>query len=378
MDNPLFYQGSKSSPFINSRSHRDNVSIVHLPQNAFSALRWQQQQKRSRISKRVDKIIQGVPSNKENIFILNNGITELSGEAGTGKTQICLDYCASLALRRKKSLYIAMGSSNFTWRTLRLERILKERMSSHTQEFMENHVFDTKHLMENIIFKSVTNIDHFRGLLGFETVYRKIYHRDRPSFQNKKRELEDLLTSMCDRGDPVEVIIIDSIGALFRTPDDVHKPNSTNSYSGPNSNMELGFVHARAKILFQASGVLKRLSDQYDVPILVVNEVTSLDPKTNSSLLNESYSTPNRPSLGLAWSCCINHRYRLTRQEEACTVYTQSSSEESYKRFTIKDSPIKFKRQIYLDFSPRIRADPHEPIAHFKIDSSGVHWKQIT
>jgi len=62
--------------------------------------------------------------------------------------------------------------------------------------------------------------------------------------------------------------------------------------------------------------VLKRLSDEFDTPIVCVNQVTdqfSSDDSSPATIL---------PTLGLLWSNCVNMRLLLTRRELPSTGAT--------------------------------------------------------
>ena len=83
------------------------------------------------------------------------------------------------------------------------------------------------------------------------------------------------------------VIVLDSIGALFRFSD----------------NEDAGFFYKRSMIFFKLAAKLKMMSDMFSVPIIIINQVTG----TERGVI---------PALGLSRSSCVNTRFLLTRWEK--------------------------------------------------------------
>ena len=110
----------------------------------------------------------------------------------------------------------------------------------------------------------------------------------------------------------LSLVVIDSMSALFR--------GEQNSKS---SAME------RSSRLFTAAQKMKKLSQQYRIPFVVINQVTSYfqNPSAhcNPAMLPQNVV----PALGLTWSNCVNTRYLLARYEKS----NQNSNLEKSKRY---------------------------------------------
>lgn len=97
----------------------------------------------------------------------------------------------------------------------------------------------------------------------------------------------------------VRLVVVDSVGALFRTHLDDDLPR-------------------RAELLVELAAEMKRLSDSMDVAFVVVNQVTDTvdDPTAADAASAASVAAApgaKRAALGLAWSHCVNTRILLSR-----------------------------------------------------------------
>jgi hypothetical protein len=99
----------------------------------------------------------------------------------------------------------------------------------------------------------------------------------------------------------IGLIVIDSMAGLFRISEDQQSPS---------------WYVQRSGLLFQVAAQLKKLSIQYHVPIVVVNQVTSGGEHGKTI-----------PALGLTWSHCINARYLISRKEEYFTIKDEVQQE---------------------------------------------------
>lgn len=90
----------------------------------------------------------------------------------------------------------------------------------------------------------------------------------------------------------IAIIIIDSIAGVFRGEHESHQETA-----------------ARAGILNRLASTLRKLSDQLNAPVVVINQVTDL------VLPHLSLDAPRVvvPALGLAWSCHVLVRLLLSR-----------------------------------------------------------------
>ncbi|XP_024515864.1 DNA repair protein XRCC3 homolog [Selaginella moellendorffii] len=113
--------------------------------------------------------------------------------------------------------------------------------------------------------------------------------------------LERVLNQQQRRERPVRLLLIDSVAASFRS-------NRTE-------------MVIRSRSLFQLSAKLKKLAHDYDVAVLVTNQVMDcVDGSKGIQIGNllELVSSGRRiaPALGLSWAHCINTRLFLSRRDE--------------------------------------------------------------
>jgi len=105
----------------------------------------------------------------------------------------------------------------------------------------------------------------------------------------------------------IALIVFDGIAGFFRFSDPLFQFQKNNST----------FHQQRGARLLHISSQLRRLSDLYDVPILITNQVTaSIPPNGTSSSSMNPYEQQVVPALGLAWSNCVTTRYILQRKNE--------------------------------------------------------------
>ena len=253
---------------------------------------------------------------EEGIWELDTGITELAGCAGSGKTQASLSLCATCVLtplrypcldnldpastlsranvheihnNHYRSIYISMGEGmRAVSIALRLEKMLRARL---------------KKVDSNEMTEILTRI----GLLTLrnEEDFVEFVEKDLPRLlagQNQNTRQHD---AHRPRPSKIGLIVFDGIAGFFRFSDPVF-PHSRNSM----------FHKQRSSKLLQVSSNLRKLSDVYDVPILITNQVTACIPPTEGSgSANASLSQEQVvPALGLAWSNCVSTRILLRRE----------------------------------------------------------------
>ena len=102
----------------------------------------------------------------------------------------------------------------------------------------------------------------------------------------------------------IKILILDSIADLYR---------GGGAYGG-------GAVEAKAQ-LFHIAALLKKLSHQFQVPVLVINQVVAVvQSKQNvvGTRLSSILPLPRdglKPALGLSWANCVNTSYLTSRKE---------------------------------------------------------------
>lgn len=239
-------------------------------------------------------------------------ITELSGESGSGKTQLSLQLllCAQLPLSLggllSSSLYL---HSELPYPFRRFEQLSKAFYLSYPQVF-ESY----KCVCDNVLVQELHSAEHlFEVLLKLDSTLAE---------SHKKM--------------PIKLIVIDSIAALFRsefenTPFDLRR---------------------RSSLFFKISSKLKLVAKRYEVAVLVTNQV--VDVMRSSGDLNGLkignfdylYSSGRRvcPALGISWANCVNSRLFLSINEE---VTGNATGEDNLLCKRIK-------RQMHVVFAPHL------------------------
>ncbi|KAJ6242614.1 DNA repair protein rad57 [Anaeramoeba flamelloides] len=206
----------------------------------------------------------------------NGGLIEIYGEAGCGKTNFCLQLLCQAQLPEivggfgGKPIYISSEGYGY------MDRLLQ--LSEHYVEKYSDLFKKSEDLINEIAVESVSSIDQL-----LVTINKLI-----PNLES---------------GD-YKLIIIDSIASIMR----------------------VGIEQAisRAKTLLQIATKLKYISSTYNIPIILVNQVSAVireEVNLNKSmydsndpfLLLPSYSDKSTPALGLVWSNCINTRICFKR-----------------------------------------------------------------
>jgi len=291
----------------------------------------------------------------------NRGITEISGPAGSGKTQLALSLTvtcvttttttatstspssATRSMREKnnsnsciheniskrprlhfqqnphnrcnyQAMYISMGNEGFQSAKIakRLYQMTEERLSLQVLQKTltknnDNDIFIIRNILERIHTKHVHNEEELYHLL-FDTLPSMLQHAASSNVQT-----------------PFGLIVLDSIAGIFRTPEEGEEENKTNVSNDDEQNNKQqqqqkaynhSFYQRRSQVLFTISAQLKYLSDKYNVSIVVINQVSNIIPQSDSlSCLPNYKGMMIKPSLGLSWSHCVNDRYIITRFE---------------------------------------------------------------
>ena len=261
-----------------------------------------------------------------------HGLSEVCGEAGSGKTQMCLQLAVSAVLpescggRGGKCCYLTtQGEGSFPVK--RLEQLCARGASLAPPS--EGLTKDG--LMERVLIRACGSV---------EALFDVIDH--------------DLASLMADG--QVACVIVDSVAGAFRGDEDYDSPKNmpasipTNRHAGTgsahsarasgrsnsrvSSSNSTGNGHngaigqARARDLFLFAAHLRRLSFLHHAPIVVVNQATAhfgsgVDyGSSGASEFAHVHSDARaafpdlnvKPALGLTWTTCINRRLMLIRR----------------------------------------------------------------
>jgi hypothetical protein len=246
---------------------------------------------------------------------LSLGVNQLSGPAGCAKTQIALSMCLNAALHHETvyftsanntnrpsssvaAVYLSLGSSRHSKIAQRLEQMAKTRLNNI--KAMNSHYSSstTNSILSRILIKAVMTPEDLLALVHPITgELGQILHQSNKNI--------------------AQVVILDDIATLFRVLE--------------------GSIVSRSATLFALAASLKRLSDKYQVPILVLNQVTT---KGND------ISSINEPALGLSWAQCVNQAYSVTkRSNRTRTLLLERSPTHgpNETEFTVQDCGVVMK-----------------------------------
>ncbi|KAK7340865.1 hypothetical protein VNO77_21581 [Canavalia gladiata] len=245
-----------------------------------------------------------------------NSVTELVGESGCGKTQLCLQLVLSAQLPPSRgglsasSIYI---HTEFPFPFRRLRQLSRAFRSSHPH-------LPCSDPCDRVFVRAVHSADELVHVIP--TIEMFLLHSRSPWL-------------------PVRVIVIDSIAALFRS--DFENTGSD--------------LRRRSSLFFKISGGLRWLAKRYGLAVVVTNQVVDVIGGGGAEMrignLNGLYSSGRRvcPALGLAWAHCVNSRLFLSKDEVVVDG----------------DQPVKTRR-ITLVFAPHLSHSSSQ----FVIKTEGV------
>nr|CAD7599817.1 unnamed protein product [Timema genevievae] len=189
------------------------------------------------------------------------GITELAGESGSGKTQLCLQMCLSVQYPEING-GLGAGSVYINTEDIFPSRRLHQLIQKFPSRF---HSEDTSIQFGNNIF-----IEHIADVL--------------PQLLAQKS---------------VGLIVVDSIAGVFRAD---FEPRDSVS---------------RAKEMRAVGGQLHRLAEEFRVAIICVNQVTTVINNERSAGDNTGRKTV--AALGLAWANMVTTRLQISRTNRSVT-----------------------------------------------------------
>ncbi|KAL3873909.1 hypothetical protein ACJMK2_036987 [Sinanodonta woodiana] len=222
--------------------------------------------------------------------ILSRGITEISGESASGKTQFCLQLALTVQLPQANG-----GLQGGVAYICTEDAFPSKRLHQMTQGFMKVHrqTLGSDYRPGDKIF-----IEH---VADYDMLMTCVNQR-----------LPLLLASTC-----VRLIIVDSVTAVFR-----------GEYAGHE-------LYKRSKHLSSLVTQLLALGSQHNIPVVCINQVSSSMNETGRQLI---------PALGLAWSNMIMTRIMLSRTNQTITL--NDSGVDGRTEATI--------RQLEVIFAPHL------------------------
>ena len=289
-------------------------------------------------------------------FSLPLGITELSGPAGVGKTQLALSLCADCVQphpqkqgnrrTKNKALFIQLGGSSRFLQIVsrRIEQMLLSRLDTATS---------TANYRQDSNSSAETTNERVHDCLT-----RILVHWVCNS-EELMEVLRTSLPSLLRKHPTISIVVLDGIANLFRLVDQELLRNDR-AKRNP--------WHDRAVTFFQISNLCKELSSRFEIPFLILNECTcriQADSKQRQQAVLE-------PALGLAWAQCANASFFVRR----CESTTLSSLQRKNKITNENDDRNNAPEESVCNRILQCLRAPHiatkHSIAKFRIDRSGV------
>lgn len=333
--------------------------------------------------------LQSWSSGKDGLWELGTGITELSGEGGSGKTQTCLSLCVDCASTplpnlplsvirsdlgsqcNKRSegsicnlhppshytaIYVSMGEGIPSPKIAnRLNQMMQSRQgkiqdcSSHASLSRANHCETNVDSMnrgndESLSRINLVNLHNEEDFLCFleeklPSVLKGQYFCQSQHYQNQHQNQSDQIQRPIRQQHipayQIGILVFDGIAGLFRFSDLLcHEGN----YSTSSDHQKSNFHIERSKLFYRISRQLRKLSDEYEIPVVVTNQVTA-----TFSMLPTHGSGDVVPALGMAWSYCVNTRFILRRKDGLVLSITSREGSDSEK--TAKSKGINAKKR---------------------------------
>ncbi|KAK9127982.1 hypothetical protein Syun_016779 [Stephania yunnanensis] len=229
-----------------------------------------------------------------------NSITEIFGESGCGKTQLCLQLLLSAQLPH------SLGGLSASSLYLHSELPFPLRRLHHLSTTILNH--NNNNPLDNILVRPLHSADDLLSLL---------------------LRLDSLLL-LSPSPLPIKLIVIDSIAVLFRSEFD-------------NSPAEL---RRRSNLFFRIAGMLKMQARRFGLAVVVTNQVVDLVESEGFRVgnLGGMWSSGRRvgAALGMAWASCVNSRLFLSRSDEV--VGREGDGELR----------VRTRRRIHVVFAPHL------------------------
>lgn len=245
------------------------------------------------------------------------GITEVSGEAGAGKTQFCLTLCLQCHLEKTygglhgNAVYLSCGEGLFPQR--RLEELALQLSHKYLALSPHNPYYDKDKFMDDVYIQE------------FHTLERVL------------EVLADDVPKMCNKRN-TKLVIVDSIAGIARTEfkQDSKGSNISSTSNSSSISTKRNFSESqqiRLHTLHQIALRLKWIADTFSVCVIVVNQVSASGFREQNEAawsglhmdIADSYSGFSdgiifypktfsvTPSLGLFWSNMVNTRILLER-----------------------------------------------------------------
>ena len=287
-------------------------------------------------------------------------LTEVFGRAGVGKSQLGMQLCCDLALgvRKGGSVYI---DSERKLSLRRMQEIARERARAkhgmHTSiDSIANLEYsdidgDDSHdnsassiVLNNVtVHNPQTLLDMLDTVRGIES---EILERNEKAerniclssnYNNKNTEIDDDgSTKKTFDYYPVRLIVIDSIAAVAKKENSIEQQSNDFISTSEQQSNDFSSTSRCLVMLFEISGVLKRIADQLQVAVVIINQIEhiSLDStyycnddnnESNDQRRRSSDFVKVSAALGTSWQHCVSTRLLF---EHECDPHRQENADD--------------------------------------------------
>ena len=251
-------------------------------------------------------------------------ITEVVGRAGVGKTHLSQQLTVLAATKYNGGCVFIDAEKKLNLNRLQeisYERSLAEQSSSGQQQQQQHQYANdiTQQMLQNVTVQQVLTT---RELLEhLDQLEEEIIGRN--STAKEQQSTNDNVSS-CRRL-PVRLIVIDSIAAPIKRDFDMMGSSSTN------------IAAQRNTAIFQIAKKLKQLAYDYQLAVVVVNQVRS--GSSMSDRLDRGNDGEFSASLGTAWQHCVTTRIVLEHDDDQHRL--QQDQQHQYSgRSTAHNLPV--------------------------------------
>jgi hypothetical protein len=222
--------------------------------------------------------------------------------------------CADSVVLNQKAVYVLLGGANMMGtlsyrlemmllaRTNLLEKVQESRRARRqSSTTTSNSVSYLNNKTESATTGGVTlkQIDQWMS-----NIYMQWIRNSEDLLELLSTRLPKLLASHPPQS--IRLIVLDGIAHLFRHSEDT---------SGRPSKE---YWQARSITFFKVAGLCKQLSDQFQVPIVILNQATArIDTSPSTTINNNAYTYADQvePALGPSWKQCVNVSVFLTNTD---------------------------------------------------------------
>lgn len=304
--------------------------------------------------------------------LLPGTLTEIAGPAGAGKTQMALTLCADSVMLQQKAVYVLLGGGSnavgqisrrletmLLARTNLLEQVLEMRMKRKSRRGLT--VADDDNENENDSTPSSSTSTTGSSSVTLQQIHQWLQNIYLHWIRNTEDLMEFLKSSLpklllASSPPSMRLVVLDGIADLFRHADhhnhhDLGGGSTTTKMPGREHYQE------RSAAFFQISKLCKQLSEEFQVPFVVLNQATTRIDDTTSptTTTTTTTSTSSRaagtnhhhqqqhtagnedrlePALGLSWKQCVNASFFVTATQVTYQPSHQSSSSTTTRSTT--------------------------------------------